>query len=587
MKLINILAYTVLAAAPLTALQASGQGLRQEITVEHDIVPEKREAHKLPLAPAVTLPPVAKSSLSIISKGVGITLNPAASLLGPAASGQLAPDTTSLGYASLGYFPLYNLEASAGIRGRRANLAGGAWMQFDGYNYSRSNPLIPGYDSDYRRNTMTGGLYGTVGTPHGVLGASAVYTGDWYRAPEVLDLKSQSFEDFGMRIGFDSPLRRHGVTWNAAFRFGTAGYGHNSTWPAMEYDDALNGRVREGLFALEGNASAYTSDNSVASVGLSFEYQRDNRRTVAIFDPAAAFGPAYRFEGNEGGHSIRLFTINPGWRVSVRQFTATIGARMQFTGNSGKVFHIAPDVVAAWTPSTQFALYGKAGGGEHLNTLRDIHHILTYAPPMMGYDMSHVPVTFEAGIKAGPWSGMAVSAYVRYASANDWLMPVALADGVVGMQPFDMRGALFGAEASYRAGRTASATVRYERSSGQKADRGWYLWRDRARQSFEVTASVRPVEPLTVSASWTWRDRRRLVDSKKVLSDGRNPIQEVYSSVTGLGAVSDLSIDADWALDSKWNVWMKLGNLMGRHWQEIGFVPARGVNGLVGVSCKF
>lgn len=52
--------------------------------------------------------------------------------------------------------------------------------------------------------------------------------------------------------------------------------------------------------------------------------------------------------------------VNPRYRLKNDNFSMSIGAKVEFTLNSGKFFHIAPDINVSWTPVSRFTIWGKA-----------------------------------------------------------------------------------------------------------------------------------------------------------------------------------------------------------------------------------
>ena len=579
--------------------QVSAQALQHDITVEHDVVLQKREALKRALTPTVQLPPVTLPTLQVIGTGVGIDLQPMGPVLGAMESDAAAPDTLHHGYAAFGYFPAYNLAGSAGYSGSAGNFSGRVWLQFDGRAFKRTN-LFDENEGTYRDNTFTLGAEGQMNTSVGRFALAADYTGAWYNMPmydgDEPDLKSQSASNVHVRLTFNHPSRQGGVRWNAGVAVGHFGFGKPGALPIYIYDYVPyfpstgandTSAAKETNVSVSAGLSTTTSDNSSVALDATFDFQHDNHRPSFDYMYRAR---EYRYQpGNS--ESVRLLTFRPSWRTSTEQFTAHIGAKVQITGGGGKVFHIAPDVLLAWTPATQFAIYGKAGGGEHLNTLESLFADVRYIQPMMSYGISHVPLTLEAGLKAGPWSGFAIRAYAKYAKANEWLMPIVpdMAQEhpvMLGFGAVDIRGALLGAQLSYAAGRTAEVSLGYEYSpTDPKATRGWWEWRDRARSQVTASATVRPIAPLSINATWRFRDGRQILDEQVILDQEAGVVG--YDYQRKLGSISDLSVGASWALNSDVNVWLTLENLLGRSWQQLGFVPSQGFHGLAGISCKF
>ena len=120
------------------ATLAGAQGLNKEITIEKEIVPEQRAATRLPVTHSLITPKVTQTIPTFSSNGVNAGISPELQLLDPAATADTLTPSPYRGYASVGYFPSYNLGASAGYRlidDSRTLL--GAWLQFNGYSYDR------------------------------------------------------------------------------------------------------------------------------------------------------------------------------------------------------------------------------------------------------------------------------------------------------------------------------------------------------------------------------------------------------------------------------------------------------------------
>ena len=73
--------YTLLAA--LVALNASGQSLSKEITVDKDVVPQEREASRMVLTPKLVLPAIQQKSLRWSDRGVAAPVSPTVATLPP------------------------------------------------------------------------------------------------------------------------------------------------------------------------------------------------------------------------------------------------------------------------------------------------------------------------------------------------------------------------------------------------------------------------------------------------------------------------------------------------------------------------
>ena len=125
---------TLLGAA---TLNASAKDLKTEITVDRTIVPVEREATRLgSLTPQLLSSPVAMRRLTLADYTDPAAITRSASTLDPAAYADTFALSPYRGYVSLGYFPVFNLGASAGYKFiDNSHTRLGAWLQYDGCSY--------------------------------------------------------------------------------------------------------------------------------------------------------------------------------------------------------------------------------------------------------------------------------------------------------------------------------------------------------------------------------------------------------------------------------------------------------------------
>ena len=140
--------YTLLAA--IVALNASGQSLSKEITVDKDVVPQEREASRMVLTPKLVLPAIQQKSLRWSDRGVAASVSPTVATLPPAAYASSITPSPYRGYVMAGYFPAFQLGVSAGyklIKTDNSDL--NVWMQYDGSSVKRKAPFNSGKKIGY------------------------------------------------------------------------------------------------------------------------------------------------------------------------------------------------------------------------------------------------------------------------------------------------------------------------------------------------------------------------------------------------------------------------------------------------------
>ena len=77
----------IFSLAIAASMSASAQGLRKEITVQHEVVPEQTDVTMLRFTPRFTLPQLQRPSLDYSTRSVFATVQPTITTLGPAAWG--------------------------------------------------------------------------------------------------------------------------------------------------------------------------------------------------------------------------------------------------------------------------------------------------------------------------------------------------------------------------------------------------------------------------------------------------------------------------------------------------------------------
>lgn len=596
----------VLAAA---AISSSAQQLNKEITVDHDIVPEKREAVKLGFTPVVTLTPLKLPSLTPTWSGVGVKATPTAATLAPAAMEAAMADTTSRGYASLGYGPTYNVAASLGFRliatrSTRMN----AWAQFDGATWRPGDCRWIGRPVGSRtlgRNTLTAALAMTTATSaRSTLDLGVTYIHDRLKSPlDFAEPVTLAWRHVN-RLGVNAAWHNAGATVPFGVR-ASWGLFRNSDHFARTVGATLLRPVTENHFTVGGDFGWLAGEKSRIGLDANVSVVANSRGNAVERLDALDAMVNYRPTDLGDSYSHGLLTLTPAYVYGSRNFTARVGARVDFSFNAGKAFHIAPDVMLGWNPLQQLAVTLAAGGGEHQNTLARLSEANPWAANWLSYGNSHIPLTFDGKIVIGPFGGVALELTAAYARANSWLMPVAAGgysvlsrSGFVDMPsfavldattslfaPVDMRGWKFGAALTFSSQRWGFVKLACERTTGHSYTGGWYEWLDRARQTVTASALFTPVKSLAFNADFSLRTGRRLLDELVDLSD---PAHIVASRrEISLSTACTLAVGASWNFRPGMSVFLRGENLLDRHFRDIAALPTQGIRGLVGINLKF
>ena len=584
------------AIAATAACQAHAQSLSQEIDVQHNVVVEHHDATRLTLTPRVTLDALKLKPLAFSERTVNIALDPTASFLEPTAYADTLATSPYDGYASIGYFPVYNLKASAGYRilnNGHSRLS--AWMQFDGHSYNDDITLSPAdntpFDATIKRNTITAGLcYHLLLGRKSQLDMGLDYTFDRFNTPgsaspigatAAYSLGNQSVNRINLNTMWMSSIGGLSYTVGADYHY--FGYRRGAIAPQWLASPApLDGHSelvvrpnRENRFNIHASGSLPVSETS--QIGLLAAIDVINNTHHGWLNPSSSAPAGYLLGVSGGSYNHALITLRPRYKFRNNNFRAVIGARLDVTIKSGKAIHIAPDINVSWSPAAQFSIWAKALGGEHQNTLASLFDVNYMTAPMLSYRNSHIPVTIDAGIVVGPFKGAFIELFGGYAIANDWLMPIAMtttAYGASAFAPVDIKGWHAGVALGYRH-RYFDIKASAE-GTPQKHNRGYYMWRDRAKWVTSASLTIKPIKPLNVEVSYSMRASRAIIDDN---TDAHTRFN--------LGNSSMLNVNASYRVTPHLTVDASVENILNRRNLNLGFVPVQGITGLVGISYKF
>lgn len=525
------------------AISAGAQSLTKEIKVDRDIVPEFRDADRLPISPVITLPAVSVPNLtySLIDRPVGVT--PSVFTL-PVFNPAVKVSDVYPGYAAIGYMPTFNLGASAGYRFINTDKTRlGAWMQYNGRKYKNSEKgidyLLPG-DHNAKNSEHAASLGVNLShrtTESSTLAVDVDYTYSHY---DMFDLQDS-------RQGVNNI--NSSVSWNKESNEGLF-YGIGAGFSRFAF---INGNiygsnpVRQNVMDINAQAGKNLLGHSKAMLGVDFSYVRtpDEINTSNTW----------------------LLRLTPGYRYAVNNLTLNIGLKIDMTHGAGKSFHVAPDVKIAYRPVNTFGVYVKAGGGEVQNTASSIYAVMPYVTQIVAEENSHIPVTLDGGIVFGPFKGGYLEIFGGWAKANEWLMPFR--DNYMTITRVNVSGWHGGVALGYRYGSKFEAKLSAEAASGNNdISKAYYLWRDRAKYAINASAVYSPLAKLDLSASYTFRDKRK---------DGN----------FGLGAVNSFNLGAKYQITDRAGVFINGENLFNKSYYYIGHVLSQGITGLAGVTLKF
>ncbi len=565
-----IIRTSVILAAAIAAMPcAVAEELDTEISIERQVVPEHRTANRLNLLPRLELPAVTQVRLKSTDRATAVAVPAYVNTLDPAAYGTSAEKYPWRGYASIGYFPAFNLGASAGYRiVDLEKTTVDAWLQYDGASWHGNTPLT-GTASDgetrigLHRHTATIGASAThrVGKSS-ALDASLAYTyGNWNMpvpvSPGMDNVKdNNSLNRLDIDLGWRSrPTDRFG--YSVGIGYGLMAYGIDRIQGADPVENA---------FRLDFRGDAAFTDK----LSLKFDLGGD------IYD--------YNYPRQDLVKGIAGLGVKICWRSEHLSVSAGPKVDILFNGgtkdyNGSTSCHITPQIDIAWMPSGSFTLWGRMTGFSTTNPYGEIYDWSCYSMPTFTLGYSHVDIDTQLGMTIGPWRGASLELRGGYASTSNWLMPTVYANtGGVWTGRFSnmsMEGLYYGATVSYKYRSLFELRGSIDGAPNDRSDpyKGYYMWRDRARWVIDASVDVHPIEPLTITLGHSWRTGRRCV------------MYDVYESI-GIGNVSSLRLGAAYRITDALSVFARGENILNHRQYIMPGLPAQGVAGLIGVAYK-
>lgn len=537
----------ILAASLLIsgAAIAMAQTLKTEISVAHEVIPEENAASKLRLLPTVKLPEIKPERLSASMMFSPSELTPFFNQLELADYLVNVERTAMRGYASLGYGPVYNLNASAGYRFvEKTNLTLDGYMQFNGMSYnSYFTNFRQIYDDkvDIHRNTVLIGVNSSW-KPQGVSGelkSSVFYSYSGYNFP-ILDIPTALVNESDINAN----LMKIDALWTA--KAGKVNYSIFGEYNMIAFAKNMannGGKLRGSVLWYSNQKSAWGLDAGVSILNS----------TIV---------------GYKG-----IVNLKPKYQYADSNFTATFALNMDIkTGNckASKSFLIAPEIKLLWKPINYLGVWANIYGRMDDNNRSLLYNEQAYLLPQFDAGFSRLYVA-DAGLTFGPWNGASVGLFGGYVVGKDWYLP-AITTGE--MAPVNIQGAHGGITLGYDYRQYVSVNVKAEIAQSPKGNytRGYAFWRDHAKFNLVAQLKVRPIEPLEVSVSYHLRTNR-----SKVLLVGDLNLLNIYN----------LSANVKYSINSHWSAFANVENILNTKWYIGPSMPAQGIVAMVGATYKF
>lgn len=577
----------LLCGCTVLGLAAQAKDLKTEITVDRTVIPVEREAVRLgSLTPQLLSSSVTPRSLTLADYTETSELTRTNPVLSPAAYADRLALSPYRGYAAVGYFPAFNLGASAGykfISSEHTSL--GAWLQYDGYSYKPSDKS----GGSYSNNTVTVGAdFGRRFGATSLLKASARFMYGATGRPDVFAEDKQNVTAADLGVSWRSVAGV--IDYNIGAGFDHFGYGKDGYINEFEKTPLIK-PASENRFSFCGGVGYLgSSETPRGGIDLSVDFiSRSNGVEMGQNQLTADLILPYVEPVRDG--TLGVISLTPYYSYRSDNFSARIGAKFDISaGGEDKKFHVAPDVMLDLNAAPQFAIYATFRGGEHLNSLSSLYNYCPFMSGIWQHQRSNIPLDCNVGMNIGPFAGFSARIFGGYAVADNWLMPQFIrmtANGeplidsyqemysIINFGRYDLKSWHAGIGLSYEWRSAVKVHATAEIASNDK-DKAYYRWRDRAKYVVTSGIEVRPINKLKIGVSHELRaGRRNFADS----------YGDRYA--INLRNVSNLNAEASYDISDALTVFACGENLLNRRYELVTGIDAQGLKGLVGVSYKF
>lgn len=605
----GITSYLSLAALLAANIAVAQNDLKKEVVIDREVEPEVQQARRpTRVSPSVFMPKFEQIRLRPGEyTGTG-ELSRRISMLQPAAYRDSLPTSRRRGYLDLGYFPAFNLGASAGYRFiDTKTMRLGAWLQYDGESYNTSTSYMSRPVADGKTREKLTNHTATIGVDFanafrmGTLSAGAKYTYASTTQPVFGDGYKQTVSEFGANARWQHQSQR--LPWH--FAVDVNHFGNDTDMPlnlAPGYDGGPGAKrvpaASETVFGFSGALVRNWTSHSWG-VELGARFQHLNRqgllwpagRLVAADDQTEPVPEGCNLFLYDDAATNGVIKIAPYYELNRSAFSARLGLDIDFATGPENTTLLSPDISLVFKPTQQFAAWARVNGGIHLNTLASLFDRTLYLPSAYTYGHSKI-VDATIGATFGPISGFEAKVWAGYSETDNWMM-FACTEGINTMVPVDLKGFRYGASVAWQHRKLLRIEASAEGCGNGDIDKGYYLRDDHAAWVVNASATVTPVAPLDITLGWNLRTSRSYYDltpnpiSDFLPDDGSYGLGYWSAQRVNMRNVSSLSLGATYRFTSSFSAFVKAENLLCRRPLIAPQVQSQGLHGLVGISLSF
>lgn len=581
-----------IASAVLATMTAGGQTLTEEVVIERDITPVVRTANRPAwVTPTLLTPKVEMKRLSFNEYVDAAEITRTVPQLDPVEWADSVMRTPYRGYAALGYFPVFNLGASAGYRFIRTSKANvGAHLSYEGASWN-------GWDGEKEkneRNKIALGVDGTARFGAGTLKADINYayssTGKAYY-PASYDRGNQALNTVRVTAGWQ-PSKLTRIGWNVGAEMEYGGFSKNKTQELPLFNTHTERTfefypVKDMTLGLKSDLAYRLGAEKTSEIALGVGIRFRHTNCYNTVEPARFYSESWQADYATvvpkayGAQTMGTITLRPGYKFVKNSVSGRIGVQFDInTGGMRKGVYLAPDVEVQWAPTQRLAVYLKAKGGERMNTNTDLWERNPWMTGVFAYERSHVNADVEIGVTYGSYKGMWATLHGGWASASDWLCPVIIENVNMWGHSEEFNGFHAGLQIGY-----AWKDIVTVAGNAEIAQHGkYYKWQDNAKYALGVEAKVRPMAKLELNVGYDTRLDRKSVWLKTIPTATSAYYQSEWLR---LGSTSNLFVGGEYEITPALSGFLKVENLLNRHWNVTSYVRSPGIRGLLGVQLKF
>lgn len=613
MKRITIFA-ALLTSLLLSATAVAQEDLTKEITVETDYTPHERKAKKLNLLPSVAKSQPTTGNISYSEWSVPTDVPATAPLMMPYGYMTSHDFSHSRGYLDFAAGSYANIAANAGYAlvakpTTKLNL----WFQhnstWSGRNRSENLPkeLTEPLKQKFNNNIIAldfshrfhSGTFSAAAMCHfdhfnyyGGYGVESYYyegdsgsDGDLIIVPKYNTKgwnspdSMQTVNEFAIALGWRNNRSDDSFKYSANLLF--SHFGFSKSVNMGQYNKGLS----DNSFVL--SVSGETNHHSDLNFGADarFEYLGRN-----FPDLGYIYGGPTPPEYLKHTDKMGLITISPFARYAKDNFSARVGANVQFSMSDGPSVRISPNVRLSYAASSAFAIELKATGGKSITTLSNIYSQNRYLSPISPLSNPYVPVDAELALRIGPFTGFYAKVLAGYGIFKDMPLPTItrfkLDDFYTIYEPFEIKGWKAGIELGYRYHSLVDTRLALTYSP-QELDKGYFLGFDRAKCVADVNITATPIQKLKVNLGYQLRAKRSSAQQISTINSTGTPVYNGTLKLYDLGTVSNLSLGASYQVTKMLGVFASGSNLLSKKWDNYYTMGAQGFTLMAGASLVF